>query len=290
MNPVKALQEHGQAVWLDFLTRGFVANGLKKLVEQDGVRGVTSNPSIFEKAIDGSMNTTRRSGIRSGKATRRVERLYEGLAVEDIQHAADVLRPVYEETGGATGMSAWRSRPDLATTPPAPSPRRSGCGSEVDRQNLMIKVPATPGGLPAIRQLIAKGINVNITLLFSTTVYERVVEAYTGGLEDAGRQRRRCRAGRHRRELLRQSHRFRGGEAIDDGSRGKRSRRGERLAALKGKVGIASAKLAYARYPGAVQRRALAGSCGSGGQTQRLLWASTSTKNPAIRTCSMSSP
>jgi len=184
MNPVKALQEYGQSIWLDFLARGFIAKGeLKKLIDQDGVRGVTSNPSIFEKAIGHSDEYD--ASIKQALATsdRAVADLYEGLAVEDIKHAADVLRPVFDATHGGDGFVSMEVSPYLAMDTQASIAEARRLWREVDRKNLMIKIPATPPGLPAIRALIAEGINVNITLLFSQDVYEQVVEAYLSGLE-----------------------------------------------------------------------------------------------------------
>ncbi|MGN6115808.1 MAG: transaldolase family protein, partial [Nitrobacter sp.] len=185
MNPVKDLQNHGQAVWLDFLARGFIAKGeLKQLVERDGVRGVTSNPSIFEKAIgssdeyDGAIAKVLKSGDRS------VTDLYEQVAIEDIQHAADVLRPVYDELGGKDGFVSLEVSPYLANDTKATIAEAERLWKSVNRKNLMIKVPATPEGLPAIRHLIAQGISVNITLLFSQRVYVEVAEAFLSGLQE----------------------------------------------------------------------------------------------------------
>jgi transaldolase / glucose-6-phosphate isomerase len=179
MNPIKTLQEHGQAVWLDFLARGFIANGdLKKLVDEDGLHGVTSNPSIFEKAIDSSDEYDDEIKRTLQQGDRPVGDLYERLAVKDIKHAADVLRPVYGATGGADGYVSIEGSPYLAKETDATIAEAKRLWREVDRANLMIKVPATKAGLPAIRALTAEGVNVNITLLFAQAVYEKVVEAY----------------------------------------------------------------------------------------------------------------
>jgi transaldolase/glucose-6-phosphate isomerase len=184
MNPLKALQEHRQAVWLDFLSRGFIANGgLKKLVDGDGLRGVTSNPSIFEHAIghtdeyDDAINRMLASHDRSAG------HIFEKLAVEDIRSATEVLRPVFDATHGADGFVSIEVSPYLATDTEGTIAEAKRLWREVDRQNVMIKVPATPEGLPAIHDLTADGINVNITLLFAQQVYEQVVEAYLSGLE-----------------------------------------------------------------------------------------------------------
>src|SRR3981189_3437122 len=163
MNPVKALENHGQAVWLDFLARGFVAKGdLKKLIETDGVKGVTPNPPISEKAIgspdeyDGAIGKALKSGDRP------IAELFEHLAVEDIQHAADVLRPVYDRLQGADGFVSLEVSPYLAMDTKGTMAGAGGLWKDVKRTNLMIKVPATPQGLPAIQKLIAQGISVNI--------------------------------------------------------------------------------------------------------------------------------
>src|ERR1700710_911275 len=178
MNPVKALEAHGQAVWLDFLARGFVAKGdLKKLIETDGVKGVTSNPSIFEKAIGSSDEYDGAIGEALKVGDRPVADLFEQLAVEDIQHAADVLRPVYDRLKGADGFVSLEVSPYLATDTQATIAEAERLWKMVDRKNLMIKVPGTAEGLPAIEHLTAKGISVNITLLFSQKVYRQVAEA-----------------------------------------------------------------------------------------------------------------
>src|SRR3954469_16272542 len=185
MNPVKALEAHGQAVWLDFLARGFIAKGdLKKLIDSDGVKGVTSNPSIFEKAIgssdeyDGSIGKALKTGDRP------VAELFERLAIEDIQNAADVLRPVYDGLGGADGFVSLEVSPYLAPNTKGTVTEAQRLWKEVERPNLMVKVPATAEGLPAIEQLIGEGISINITLLFSQKVYVEVAEAYLAGLEN----------------------------------------------------------------------------------------------------------
>ena len=184
MNPVKALENHGQAVWLDFLARGFVAKGdLKKLIEADGVKGVTSNPSIFEKAIGSSDEYDGAIGQALKKGDRPVADLFEHLAVEDIQHAADVLRPVYDQLNGEDGFVSLEVSPYLAMDTKGTIAEAERLWKDVKRRNLMVKVPATPEGLPAIEHLIGEGISINITLLFSQKVYRQVAEAYLKGLE-----------------------------------------------------------------------------------------------------------
>ena len=184
MNPVKALENHGQAVWLDFLARGFVAKGdLKALIDTDGVKGVTSNPSIFEKAIGSSDEYDGAIGKALKKGDRPVADLFEALAVEDIQNAADVLRPVYDRLDGNDGFVSLEVSPYLAMDTKGTIAEAERLWKDVKRKNLMVKVPATPEGLPAIEHLIGEGISINITLLFSQEVYREVAEAYIAGLE-----------------------------------------------------------------------------------------------------------
>src|ERR1700733_4715933 len=184
MNPVKALENHGQSVWLDFLARGFVAKGdLQKLIDTDGVKGRTSNPSIFEKAIGSSDEYDDAIGQALKSGDRPVAELFEQLAVEDIRHAADVLRPVYDQLKGADGFVSLEVSPYLAMDTKTPIPQGEPLLKDVGRKNLMVKVPATPEGLPAIQHLIGEGISINITLLFSQKVYVKVAEAYLDGLE-----------------------------------------------------------------------------------------------------------
>src|SRR6266576_3390099 len=162
MNPVKALENHGQAVWLDFLARGFVAKGdLKKLIDSDGVKGVTSNPSIFEKAIGSSDEYDGAIGNALKKGDRPVADLFEHLAVEDIKHAADILRPVHDQLKGEDGFVSLEVSPYLAMDTKGTIAEAERLWNHVSRENLMVKVPATPEGLPAIQQLTGEGISIN---------------------------------------------------------------------------------------------------------------------------------
>ncbi|HZR68457.1 MAG TPA: transaldolase [Burkholderiales bacterium] len=282
-NPLRALREHGQSVWLDFLSRRFIADGsLKRLVDEDGLAGVTSNPTIFEKAIAGGadydvsvQDAQRRPGLDAVG-------LYERLAVEDIRRAADVLRPVYDATGGADGYASLEVSPGIAMDTEATVAEARRLAKTAARDNVMIKVPGTAAGLPAIRELTAEGVKVNITLLFSQSVYEEVAEAYLSGLE------RFVAGGGDPRRIASVASFFvsRIDAAVDTIIDERLSRApgpGEReaLAALRGKVAIANAKLAYRRY-----RRLFAGPrwqqlAARGARVQRVLWASTGTKNPA---------
>jgi len=177
MNPVKELENHGQSVWLDFLARGFVTKGdLQRLIDTDGVKGVTSNPSIFEKAIGSSDEYDGAIGQALKSGDRPVAELFEQLAVEDIQRAADVLRPVYDQLKGNDGFVSLEVSPYLAMDTKGSIAEAERLWKEVHRKNLMVKVPATPEGLPAIQHLIGEGISINITLLFSQEVYIQVAE------------------------------------------------------------------------------------------------------------------
>jgi transaldolase/glucose-6-phosphate isomerase len=281
MNPVKALENHGQAVWLDFLARGFVAKGeLKKLIDTDGVEGVTSNPSIFEKAIGSSDEYDGAIGSALKKGDRPVADLFEHLAVEDIQHAADVLRPVYDRLKGEDGFVSLEVSPYLAMDTKGTIAEARRLWKDVRRKNLMVKVPATPEGLPAIERLIGEGISINITLLFSQKVHVQVAEAYLAGLE------KYVAAGGDPSHVASVASFFvsRIDSAVDNQLDDKIARANdpserERLAALKGKVAIANAKLAYQEY-----KRLFSGArweklAAKGARPQRLLWASTGTKN-----------
>ncbi len=288
VNPLKALNALGQSIWLDYIRRSLITSGdLQLLIENDELRGVTSNPAIFEKAIGGS--TDYNDGLKAlqQEADHDAQSLYEQLAISDIQAAADVLRPVYQKTERRDGYVSLEVSPYLAHDTDATIAEARRLWKAVDRPNVMIKVPATPAGIPAIRQLISEGINVNVTLLFAQSMYETVAEAYISGLEAL------AASGADDQRI--------GGVAsvasffisrIDTAvdaivtARLKDTNRPEdrtRLQALAGQVAIANAKLTYARYAeiyATPRWRALAA---RGAQTQRLLWASTGTKNPAYR-------
>jgi transaldolase/glucose-6-phosphate isomerase len=281
MNPVKALENHGQSVWLDFLARGFVANGdLRKLIDSDGVKGVTSNPSIFEKAIGSSDEYDGAIGNALKKGDRPVAELFEHLAVEDIQHAADVLRPVYDQLKGNDGFVSLEVSPYLAMDTKGTIAEAERLWNDVSRRNLMVKVPATPEGLPAIAHLIGEGISINITLLFSQKVYVQVAEAYLKGLE------KYVSAGGDPSHVASVASFFvsRIDSAVDKQFDEKIARANdptekERLAALKGKIAIANAKLAYQEYKHLFSGPRWEKLAARGAKPQRLLWASTGTKN-----------
>src|SRR4030088_8974 len=250
MNPVKALEKHGQSVWVDFLARGFIAKGeLKRLIDIDGVKGVTSKPSIFEKAIgswdeyDGAIGKAMKSGDRP------VAELFEQLAVEDIQRAADVLRPVYDRLKGEDGFVGLEVSPYRALDAKDTIAEPERLWRDVKRKNLMVKVPATAEGLPAIQHLIGEGIRINITLLFSQKVYVEVAEAYLAGLE------KYVAGGGDPSHVASVASFFvsRIDRAVDKQLDEKIARANDptekaRLGELEGKVAIANAKLAYREY------------------------------------------
>ncbi|BCM84823.1 bifunctional transaldolase/phosoglucose isomerase [Methylobacterium indicum] len=278
MNPLKKLHaEQDQAVWLDFVARGFVQEGgLKRLVDEDGLRGVTSNPAIFEKAIGHSDEYD--DAIKAAGDERVID-LYEGLAIADIQAAADVLRPVFDASGGQDGFVSLEVSPYLALNTAETLEEARRLHKAVARDNLMVKVPATPEGIPAIRDLTADGININVTLLFAQDAYEQVAHAYIEGLE------RFAAAGGDVARVASVASFFisRIDAAVDKLLDEKVAAGGDKAAleGLKGKVAIANAKLAYRRY-----KRLFAGDrwqklAAKGAHPQRLLWASTGVKSKA---------
>src|SRR5665213_1380315 len=278
MNALKRLETCGQSPWLDYLKRSLIEKGdLLRLIERDGLKGITSNPSIFEKAIGESDEYKGALKELQAQADHSISAIYEHLAFADIRAAADVLRPVYDATHGRDGYISLECSPYLANDTEATINEALRLWAAVQRPNLMIKVPATPAGIPAIRQLTARGLNINITLLFSVAVYEQVVEAYISGLEDLKRA---------------------GGDIAKTGSVASffvsridtavdkcLSDLDDKQAAdrLRGKAAIASAKLAYAHYQTLFSGPRWQLLASSGAKTQRLLWASTSTKSPGYK-------
>jgi transaldolase/glucose-6-phosphate isomerase len=285
MNPIQKLQDYGQAVWLDFLARNFIAKGdLKALIEQDGVRGVTSNPSIFEKAIGGSDEYDQAISALLQTRDRNIVDLYEALAIEDIQHAADVLQTVYQKLNGADGYVSLEVSPYLARDTAGTIAEAERLWREVKRDNLMIKVPGTREGIPAIERLIGQGINVNITLLFSQNLYAEVLDAYLKGLETW------ISGGGNPAKIASVASFFvsRIDTAVDKELDAKMTAANDKttkatLESLKGKVAIANAKLAYQHYKKIIATNRWAKLADKGARVQRLLWASTGTKNKAYR-------
>ncbi|MFN0303396.1 MAG: bifunctional transaldolase/phosoglucose isomerase [Burkholderiales bacterium] len=280
-NPLQALAREGQAVWLDYIQRGILANGeLARLIRDDGLCGVTSNPAIFEKAMTGSVDYAAAMAdlARQGLDAKGV---YEGLAIADIRDAADALATVYAQTRTRDGYVSLEVSPYLARSTEGTLDEARRLWREVGRPNVMIKVPATPEGIPAIKTLIAEGINVNVTLLFSLEAYESVAQAYLGGLE------RRAAAGGAIGNVASVASFFisRIDSAIDGLINTKLKQDGEDagLRSLLGRVAIANAKLTYERYGQLFAGPRWEALARYGAQTQRVLWASTSTKNPDFR-------
>jgi transaldolase/glucose-6-phosphate isomerase len=278
MNPLKKLEQCGQSPWLDNLKRSLISSGeLALLIERDGLKGVTSNPSIFEKAIAETGEYAGAIKDFQAKSDHSVSEIYEHLAIADIRGAADILRPVYEQTQGRDGYISLECSPYLANDTGATIAEALRLWEAVDRRNLMVKVPGTAAGIPAIRELIGRGLNINVTLLFSVDVYGQVAEAYLSGLEDL------VRAGGDVDKTGSVASFFvsRIDTAVDkrlDGLGDKRI-----AVHLRGKAAIANAKIAYARYKALFSGPRWARLAAAGARTQRLLWASTSVKNPAYR-------
>ena len=285
VNPLKDLHNYGQSVWLDYIRRNLLKGGeLKHLIEDDGLRGMTSNPAIFEKAITGS---TDYSDFLASLATRRdldAKARYELLAIRDIQDAADMLRPVYDESKRYDGYVSLEVSPYLARDTEATVAEARRLWSAVDRPNVMIKVPGTAEGIPAFRQLISEGININVTLLFAQEVYERVAEAYLDGLEQLASS-----SGDISQMASVASFFISRIDTLVDSMADNKLKeetdpdRQSLLKSIKGKVAIANGKLTYQKYLNIFSGRRWEKLAGQGARTQRVLWASTSTKNPAYR-------
>jgi transaldolase len=277
------LRALGQSVWLDFIRRGQLISGeFERAVREDGVVGVTSNPTIFQLAI--SESTDYDAAIQSGIAAGlEGPALFESLAIEDIRLASDRLRTIYEQTGGLDGRVSLEVNPHLAhdTAGTVAEARRLYC--EVDRENVMIKVPATGEGLPAITSLTAEGMSINVTLIFSLARYDQVMEAYLAGLEQ------RMRAGKELRHIRSVASFFvsrvdtKVDAAIEAALPRATGADRETLAASRGNAAIANARLAYARFREIFGQPRFGALAAQGANLQRPLWASTSTKNPAYR-------
>ncbi len=285
MNTLKTLEQMGQAVWLDYIRRSLIASGeLKSLIDDDGLRGVTSNPSIFEKAIAGSTDYSSAIDKMYGQGISDPMALYEGLAIPDIQDATDVFQPVYHRTNRHDGYVSLEVSPFLAHETQQTIEEARRLWKAVGRPNVMIKVPGTLEGLPAIRQLISEGINVNVTLLFAQEYYTKVAEAFISGLED------RVKKGGDISHVASVASFFVSRiDTLADSMIEQRlktaSSASERaqLTSLLGKVAIANARQAYQIYKDLVNSERWKKLAAQGAQPQRLLWASTSTKNPNYR-------
>ncbi len=286
-NRLKQLTKLGQSIWLDFIRRSFLKAGdLKKLVDDDGLRGVTSNPSIFEKAIAGSDDYKEQIAELIKDRSLDANAIYERLAIEDIQMACDVLRGVYDETAGRDGYVSMEVSPLLASNTDATINEAHRLWKAVDRPNLMVKVPATEEGIPAIKALIAEGLNINVTLLFATKAYSAVAEAYIAGLEEylakSGDLSRVAsvasffvsRIDSMVDTILKDKMKV----AADDKEK-------LRYEGLLGKTAVANAKMAYQIYRDLYTSERWKNLAKNGARPQRLLWASTSTKDPSYKDC-----
>ncbi len=284
-NPLIELLDYGQSMWLDYIRRDLFTTGkLKQMIQNDGLRGMTSNPSIFEKAIaESSLYDDMLTSLASRCDLDTTAR-YEHIAIRDIQDAADTLRPVYDQSNFRDGYVSLEVSPYLARKTQETIDEARRLWRTVDRDNVMIKVPGTAEGLPAIQQLIGDGININVTLLFAQEVYEKVAEAYITGLEDLS-----ARGGNLKKMAGVASFFISRIDTLVDSLLIEKlktaSGPGQEtlLKSLLGKVAIANGKLTYQRY-----QRIFSGSrwqdlTAKGAQTQRVLWASTSTKNPNYR-------
>ena len=278
-NPLKQLNDFGQSPWLDFVSRDLLQSGqLAKMIEEDGLKGVTSNPSIFEKAIGHGDDYDEM--IRQAEAAGDLDpgALFEGLAVHEIQNGADAMRRVYQQTHGRDGYISLEVSPYLAMDTAATIEEARRIWREVDRPNLMVKIPGTKPGIPAIRQMISEGVNINVTLLFSAEAYAEVAEAYISGLEAYV-----AKGGDpHHVASVASFFISRIDSLVDDLLDKKIAAGGDaKLAELKGKVAIANAKLTYQLYKKIYSDPRWQRLAQQGAQTQRLLWASTGTKNKA---------
>ena len=281
MNRIKALGEAGQSIWLDFMQRSLVTKGeLQRLIQNDGIAGLTSNPTIFQKAVEGSQDYDDLF-TRLAPEGKTVAQVYDALTLRDIQDAARIFRPVWESTQHRDGYCSLEVSPKLARDTQGSIEEARRLWKALGAPNVMIKIPGTAEGVPAIEQCISEGININVTLLFSQEAYVSVAEAYLRGLE------RRAKEGKPVAELASVASVFvsridsevekRIGKARASGTDEKRSRLFE---ALMGKVAIANAKLAYRRYQALFSGARWEALAKKGAHTQRVLWASTGTKNP----------
>jgi transaldolase / glucose-6-phosphate isomerase len=284
-NPLKELLNYGQSMWLDYIRRDLFTSGkLKQLINEDGLRGMTSNPAIFEKAIGES---SLYDDILKSLATRAdldTTARFEQIAIRDIQDAADALRPVYDESNSRDGYVSLEVSPYLARKTQETIDEARRLWKTVKRENVMIKVPGTAEGLPAIRQLVGEGININITLLFAQDVYEKVADAYIAGLEDLA-----ARGGNLKKMASVASFFISRIDTLIDSllnDKLKATADANQQALLKsllGKVAIANGKLTYQSYQKIFSGPRWQALAAKGAQTQRVLWASTSTKNPNYR-------
>jgi transaldolase/glucose-6-phosphate isomerase len=284
-NPLKQLLSYGQSMWLDYIRRDLFTTGkLKQMIADDGLRGMTSNPSIFEKAIaDSSLYDDQLKSL-AGQQNLDATGRYEQIAIRDIQSAADTLRPVYEQSNFRDGYVSLEVSPYLARKTQETIDEARRLWKTVQRDNVMIKIPGTAEGIPAIRQAIGEGININVTLLFAQEVYEKVAEAYIAGVEDFSK-----RGGNLKKMAGVASFFISRIDTLIDSMLNEQLKKASggseeaRLKSLLGKVAIANGKLTYQRYERIFSGPRWEALAAKGAQTQRVLWASTSTKNPNYR-------
>jgi transaldolase len=282
-NPLLEIRNCGQSIWMDNLSRSLIESGeLETLIKTRDLRGLTSNPAIFEKAIAGNQVYDRdiEAGIKDGKS---VSDIYESLIFKDIRNACDLFKPIYEQTNGLDGYVSIEVSPSLARDTQGTIAEARRYYEAINRENVMIKIPGTPAGFPAIEQAISEGINVNITLLFAVDSYEQTAWAYIRGLE------RRVAANQPIDKIASVASFFlsRIDSKVDDAIDERLKRIGTevlneeaRLRQIKGKVAISNAKLAYQQYKDIIHSDRWQALAAKGANVQRLLWASTSTKNP----------
>lgn len=282
-NHLLEIKQYGQSIWMDNLTRDLIVSGeLKDMVENKGICGITSNPAIFEKAIAGNAiyDADIEAGIRQGLP---VEKIYETLVFEDIRNACDILRPVYEASDGLDGYVSIEVPPTIAHDTQATIEEARRYYQEIGKDNVMIKIPGTTAGLPAVEQVISEGINVNVTLLFSTQSYEETAWAYIRGLE------KRAAEGKDINKISSVASFFLSRIDINIDARidaklkagVDRIEKKAELQAIKGKIAIANAKIAYQKYKEIIASDRWKALSEKGANVQRLLWASTSTKDPS---------
>jgi len=286
-NPLKQLARFGQSIWLDYIRRSLMTSGeLRRMVQEDGLGGMTSNPSIFEKAIEGGEEyADYLAELRKDKSL-DAKGIYERLAIRDIQDAADVLRPVYTSTNQRDGYVSLEVAPYLAHKTQETIDEGLRLWKAVDRPNLMIKIPGTPAGVPAIETVLREGVNVNVTLLFAQEMYEEVAWAYVRALEQRAAQGLGL-AGMAGVASFFVSRIDTAVDALIDARLAQaptvKEEQRNLLESVRSKVAIANAKLAYERYQRIFSGPRWEALAAKGAQPQRVLWASTSTKNPKLR-------
>lgn len=272
MNKLKEIKDHGQSIWLDSFDRKLMDSGeLKKLIDEDGLSGITSNPSIFEKAIKGSSDYDEDIKKLSGDQ-KSDEEIFFNLAVKDIQRATDILKPVFDEAGGSDGFVSMEVSPHLANDTEGTIKQARDLWERIDRENVMIKIPATKEGLPAIQTCISEGININITLLFGLDRYREVTEAYISGLEERVKNNQPI----DKIQSVASFFLSRIDVLIDPLLKEKK------LDKMVGEIAIASAKRAYEIYREVFFSDRFRELEKKGATKQKVLWASTSTKDPSF--------